>query len=72
MQHDSKLLAQLGSEEEQLEEAEQVLDKPELEAKDAQKNGKLVVAEEIKEGHVGWDTCKHGFGDPGAVLTLYL
>lgn len=71
LQHDSKLLAELSSEEVQLEEAEQVLDKPELEAKDAQKNGKLVVAEEIKEGHVGWDTCEHSFGHPSAMLTLY-
>lgn len=70
LQHDSKLLAELSSEEVQLEEAEQVLDKPELEAKDVQKNGKLVVAEEIKEGHVGWDTCKHHSSDHSAMLTL--
>ncbi|EIW62518.1 multidrug resistance-associated ABC transporter [Trametes versicolor FP-101664 SS1] len=58
LQHDSKLLAELSTEEEQLKEVEQVLGKPELEAKDAQQNGKLVVAEEIKEGHVGWDTLR--------------
>ncbi|KAI0819311.1 multidrug resistance-associated ABC transporter [Trametes gibbosa] len=58
LQDGVELLNELVLEEEQLKVASEVIDKPKLEAEDAQKNGKLIVAEEIKEGEVGWDTLR--------------
>ncbi|KAI0633842.1 multidrug resistance-associated ABC transporter [Trametes polyzona] len=57
LQEDVQLQSELTSEEEQLKSAEEIIDKLDPEAKDVQ-TGKLIVAEEIKEGHVGWDTLR--------------
>ncbi|KAI0758967.1 P-loop containing nucleoside triphosphate hydrolase protein [Fomes fomentarius] len=53
---DSKLLAEIEEEQKELEKADQEvdLDKPEDEAA-KQSAGKLVVAEEIESGHLGWE-----------------
>ena len=52
--HDEKLLKEVQQDAEELQRAEEELDdKPEdVNAKSSA--GKLVVAEEIEEGHVGW------------------
>ncbi|KAI9056609.1 P-loop containing nucleoside triphosphate hydrolase protein [Trametes sanguinea] len=61
---DSKLLYEVKEEREELEKAEHQLDseKPE-EAGAKQIAGKLVVAEEREEGHVGWSAMKLFFGN---------
>ncbi|KAH9851409.1 multidrug resistance-associated ABC transporter [Lenzites betulinus] len=69
LQEDSELLSELGAEEEQLKNAREELDKPELEGKS--KNGKLVVDEEIKEGQVGWDTLQLFFMNASKTPILY-
>ena len=38
------------------EKAEEIVD-PKTDADEQKKAGKLVVAEEIQEGHVGWNAC---------------
>ncbi|KAH9851387.1 multidrug resistance-associated ABC transporter [Lenzites betulinus] len=53
-----ELLNQLALGEEQLKAASEAIDKTEVAAEDAQNNGKLIVAEEIREGEVGWDTLR--------------
>ncbi|RPD55442.1 P-loop containing nucleoside triphosphate hydrolase protein [Lentinus tigrinus ALCF2SS1-7] len=58
---DSKLLREVEEEQQVLEKAEQEIDPTDEteKAAEAQKSsGKLVVAEEIEEGHVGWDAVK--------------
>ena len=60
LKEDRELLEELATEEQELEKAEQELDKPIIEGADTGKNvdktdGKLVVAEEIGEGWVGWN-----------------
>ena len=58
---DSKLLKELEEEQQELEKAEQEIDPSEETEKLAeakQSSGKLIVAEEIEEGHVGWDACQ--------------
>lgn len=59
---DAKLSAAIAKQTEQLEKTEQetVAAKPDTTA--AQNAGKLVVAEEISEGHVGWSARKYTAG----------
>ncbi|TFK78167.1 P-loop containing nucleoside triphosphate hydrolase protein, partial [Polyporus arcularius HHB13444] len=58
---DSKLLKEVEEEQQVLEKAEQEID-PSAETEKAteaqQSTGKLTVAEEVQEGHVGWDAVK--------------
>ncbi|KAL7281057.1 hypothetical protein ACG7TL_004359 [Trametes sanguinea] len=57
---DKDLFADLAVEEEQLKKAGKELDDPasEPEQDDAQTSGKLVVAEEVADGEVGWNTMR--------------
>ena len=58
---DAKLLKEVEEEQKELEKAEQEIDQEDETEKagDAQKSsGKLVVAEEVEEGHVGWKASK--------------
>ena len=57
--HDSSLLKDVEHEAEELQKADQEIDGEKEEDVNAQSSaGKLVVAEEIEEGHVGWRACK--------------
>lgn len=67
-----ELLNQLALGEEQLKAASKAIDKIEAAAEDAQKNGKLIVAEEIKEGEVGWDTCAQCYSHASDLSCLTL
>jgi hypothetical protein len=65
---------------EELNKDQEVLDKKtdEIDAllvKETKADGKLIVAEEIEEGHVSWDALKlyfHGLGGNHALLFLIL
>ncbi|KAI0717852.1 P-loop containing nucleoside triphosphate hydrolase protein [Cerioporus squamosus] len=57
LSRDSKLLKEIEEEQKELEKAEQEIDKVdevEKRSEAKQSSGKLVVAEEVEEGHVGW------------------
>ena len=59
--HDSQLLKDIEHETEKLHEADQdaEIDEEKTEDVNAQSSaGKLVVAEEIEEGHIGWAACE--------------
>ncbi|KAI0717853.1 P-loop containing nucleoside triphosphate hydrolase protein [Cerioporus squamosus] len=63
---DSKLLKEVQEEQQVLEKAEQEIDpsaETEKVADAQQSSGKLIVAEEIQEGHVGWDSVKLFLGN---------
>ncbi len=51
---DKKLSAEVAKESKQLEEAEQEITEPKPNVAAQNSDGKLVVAEEISVGHVGW------------------
>ncbi|KAI0360840.1 multidrug resistance-associated ABC transporter [Trametes cingulata] len=70
LQEDRELLAELATEEEQLEIAEQELDKPEVPGEDTGK-GKLVVSEEIAAGSVGWSAFRLYFTNASRFPVLY-
>ncbi len=60
LERDSKLFKEVKEERAEIEKAEQEIapEKPEdTEAK--QSAGKLVVAEEMEDGHVGWSACEY-------------
>lgn len=61
LKSDKKLLAEVEEETQEIENAEHVIDPAETEipTKDRSSDGKLVVAEEIAEGHVGWPACTY-------------
>lgn len=53
--HDKKLAAEIAKEEEAADRAEHTVDESDPVAEAPVKSdGKLIVAEEISEGHVGW------------------
>lgn len=55
---DVKLAAEVAKEQEVLDKEAEVIDTPEEPKADAKKSeGKLVMAEEIREGHVSWPAC---------------
>ncbi len=57
--HDSQLLKDVEHEAEELQKADQEIDGEKVEDANIQSSaGKLVVAEEIEEGHVGWRSCE--------------
>ena len=57
--HDSKLLKEVEQETEELQKAEQEIDGEKAEDANASSSaGKLVVAEEVAVGHVGWRTSE--------------
>ena len=57
--HDSSLLKDVEHEAEELQKVDQEIDGEKEEDVNAQSSaGKLVVAEEIEQGHVGWRACK--------------
>ena len=59
LEHDSKLLKDVEHEVEELQKADQEVDGEKDEDVNAPSSaGKLVVAEEIEEGHVGWRARK--------------
>ncbi|KAH8086646.1 hypothetical protein BXZ70DRAFT_549376 [Cristinia sonorae] len=64
---DKKLSAELKEETKQIEKAEHEIDPVETEPVEASKkaDGKLIVAEEISEGHVGWPALKMWFSSMG-------
>ncbi|KAI0373552.1 P-loop containing nucleoside triphosphate hydrolase protein [Pilatotrama ljubarskyi] len=70
LQEDRELLDELETEEEQLKQAEQELEKPELVQNNAPK-GKLVVAEEVAEGRVGWDALRLYIVHASSIPRLY-
>jgi hypothetical protein len=55
-----------------IKDEEKLIDQEEPDATAKQADGKLIVAEEIAEGHVSWDACKLPFTSsvvaPGAHL----
>ena len=57
LKEDSELLEELKADEELIENAEDGMDNIQVNHQ-AKQDGKLVVSEEIGEGHVGWNACK--------------
>ncbi|KAI0768822.1 multidrug resistance-associated ABC transporter [Trametes elegans] len=70
---DQELLSELASEEDELKAAREEVDKPEVEnaAEVSPEKGKLVVAEEITEGQVGWKTLRLYFINTSRRPILY-
>ncbi|KAI0656583.1 multidrug resistance-associated ABC transporter [Cubamyces menziesii] len=62
LREDMELLAELAEEEAQLKHADEAFSQSEHESENAQKDGdqsgKLIVAEEVEEGQVGWKTIR--------------
>lgn len=54
---DKKLSAELKQETKEIKKAEQEVDHAEPDESSKKADGKLIVAEEISEGHVGWPAC---------------
>ncbi|KAI0705524.1 P-loop containing nucleoside triphosphate hydrolase protein [Earliella scabrosa] len=76
LKEDRELLEELATEEQELEKAEQEVDKPIVEGADTGNNvdktdGKLVVAEEIGEGWVGWNALRMYFRNTAPVAWIY-
>lgn len=60
LERDSELLKEITEERAEIEKAEQEVTTPKPEAVEATKSaGKLVVAEEMEYGHVGWTACEY-------------
>lgn len=60
LEHDSELLKEITEERAEIEKAEQEVTTPKPETLEATKStGKLVVAEEMEDGHVGWTACEY-------------
>ncbi|KAI0351013.1 multidrug resistance-associated ABC transporter [Trametes cingulata] len=70
LQEDRELLVELETEEQQLKRAEEQVDKLEVPEDDPQK-GKLVVAEEIAEGQVGWKALRLYIMNTAKIPALY-
>ncbi|KAH8086617.1 hypothetical protein BXZ70DRAFT_1067776 [Cristinia sonorae] len=62
---DKKLSAELQEETKQIEKAEHEIDPVEAGTNEQSKKGKLIVAEEISEGHIGWPALKMWFYSMG-------
>ncbi|TFK92734.1 P-loop containing nucleoside triphosphate hydrolase protein [Polyporus arcularius HHB13444] len=62
LKEDRELHAELAAEKEEMEKAEQEVDAAPLEGEAEKKDGKLVVAEEISVGRVGWKAFMLYFG----------
>ncbi len=64
---DKKLLEELAEEREELKKASNEVDPVAIneEAAPPATDGKLVVAEEIAEGHISWPACKFSLPDYG-------
>ncbi|KAI0666643.1 multidrug resistance-associated ABC transporter [Trametes maxima] len=72
VQEDEDLLAELVTEEKQLEAEGQLEEKPTpSEGENTQKKGKLVIAEEVGEGQVGWNTMRLYFMNASNAPVLY-
>ncbi|KAI0767285.1 P-loop containing nucleoside triphosphate hydrolase protein [Fomes fomentarius] len=73
LKEDKMLLEELKTEEKQLQQVHQEIDEPVLQADavDQQKDGKLVVAEEIGEGLVGWNALRMYFRNTARVAWMY-
>lgn len=55
---DKKLSAEMKEEKKELQKADNEVDATEPDEPAKKSDGKLVVAEEVAEGHVGWPACK--------------
>ncbi|KAI0709575.1 P-loop containing nucleoside triphosphate hydrolase protein [Cerioporus squamosus] len=62
LKDDRELQAELAAEKEEMEKAEEEIDAAPLEGEAGKKDGKLVVAEEISVGRVGWKAFMLYFG----------
>jgi hypothetical protein len=69
---DKTFAGKLVEEVQVIKDEEKLIDQEEPDATAKQADGKLIVAEEIAEGHVSWDACKLPFTSsavaPGAHL----
>ncbi len=75
LSRDSKLLKEIQEEQKELDKAEQEIDKvDDTEKVDVAKqiSGKLVVAEEVEEGHVGWKASEWPHHFCAALLEIAL
>ena len=58
LKEDHELQAELAAEKKELKKAEEEIDTFPLDGAAETKDGKLVIAEEISVGRVGWKACK--------------
>ena len=58
LEEDSALYEELRAEVDELAKADQVVDDQKPDEPKGDSDGKLVVAEEIQEGRVGWSACE--------------
>ncbi|KZS93246.1 P-loop containing nucleoside triphosphate hydrolase protein [Sistotremastrum niveocremeum HHB9708] len=58
LSHNKTLLADVAQEQQAIENAKENSDAPIVEAKEVKPDGKLIVAEEIAEGHISWQALK--------------
>lgn len=69
---DVTFAAEVAKEQEVIDKEAEVIDTPEEPKADAKKSdGKLVMSEEIMEGHVSWAACPFRSQNLGALLTSY-
>jgi hypothetical protein len=65
---DKTLATELVEGAQAIKDDEKRIDQEEPDASAKQADGKLIVAEEIAEGHVSWDACKLTFTHPAVPL----
>lgn len=58
LEKDAKLSAYVAKEKSQIQKAEDVVIESKPESPEQKPTGKLVVAEEVSEGHVGWSASE--------------
>lgn len=56
---DKHLAAEVAEEQKATDKAEHTVDDTTVEPSAPAKNGKLIVEEEMSEGHVSWSACKY-------------
>jgi hypothetical protein len=61
LKSNSNLRKEVLAEKEQMQKEDKVQDAPQTEAKKPKETGKLILAEEIAEGHVAWSALKMYF-----------
>ncbi|KAI0753304.1 P-loop containing nucleoside triphosphate hydrolase protein [Daedaleopsis nitida] len=71
LQEDHALMEELATEEQELGKKEDIVDDAELDSAEGRTAGKLVVAEEIGEGHVRWDALQLYLNNTSSVPWIY-
>src|SRR5437588_2330677 len=68
---DVTFAAEVAKDQEVLEKEAEIIDAPEEPKANGKSDGKLVMSEEIAEGHVSWPACWFSQNVLGVLLTFY-